>query len=98
LFRATRLLPRFNLPAPFYQFNPQQAQALLKEAGHENARVRDQVTWLYIGWPQACTVTQPWLHGHTNNLYAYLFCYGVNNFRSVWIDSNAPGGRGGKPI
>ena len=72
--------------------------SVLDLAKQVDARVRDQVTWLYIGWPQACTVTQPWLHGHTNNLYAYLFYYGVNNFRSVWIDSNAPGGRGGKPI
>ncbi len=63
-----------------------------------DARIRDQVTYLYVGWPQACTVTQPWLHGSTNNLYAYLFYYGINNFRSVWIDQTAPGGRGGKPV
>jgi peptide/nickel transport system substrate-binding protein len=63
-----------------------------------DARIRDQVTYLYIGWPQACTVTQPWLHGDTNNLYAYFFYYGMNNFRSVWIDGTAPGGRGGKPV
>jgi len=63
-----------------------------------DARVKDQVSYLYVGWPQACTVTQPWLHGDTNNLYAYFFYYGMNNFRSVWIDGTAPGGRGGKPV
>ena len=62
------------------------------------ARIRDQVTYMYVGWPQACTTTQPWLHGHTNNLYVYLFYYGMNNYRNVWIDQTAPANRGGKPV
>ncbi|MHB8577726.1 MAG: ABC transporter substrate-binding protein [Dehalococcoidia bacterium] len=72
--------------------------AVLSSAKQIDARIRDQVSYLYVGWPQACTVTQPWLHGSTNNLYAYLFYYGINNFRSVWLDANTPGGRGGKPV
>ncbi|HZU77717.1 MAG TPA: hypothetical protein VFA70_13195, partial [Dehalococcoidia bacterium] len=60
------------------------------------ARSQDQVTYMYVGWPQACTTVQPWVHGHTNNLYVYLFYYGMNNFRNVWIDGAAPNGRGGK--
>jgi peptide/nickel transport system substrate-binding protein len=75
--------------------SPSQGLDLTKKV---DARIRDQVTYLWVGWPQACTVTQPWIHGHTNNLYAYLFYFGMSNFRSVWIDQNAPGGRGGKPV
>lgn len=62
------------------------------------ARIQDQVTFIWLGWPQAATLTQPWVHGETQNLYAYLFYFGIENFRNVWIDQTAPGGRGGKPI
>jgi peptide/nickel transport system substrate-binding protein len=75
--------------------SPAQGLDLAKKV---DARIRDQVTYLWVGWPQACTLTQSWIHGHTNNLYAYLFYFGMGNFRSVWIDQNAPGGRGGKPV
>jgi ABC-type transport system substrate-binding protein len=75
--------------------SPTQALELTKQV---DARIRDQVTYLWIGWPQACTTHQSWIHGHTNNLYAYLFYFGMSNFRSVWIDATAPNNRGGKAV
>jgi peptide/nickel transport system substrate-binding protein len=61
-------------------------------------RMQDQVTYIWLGWPQAATLTQPWLHGQSQNLYAYNFYFGIENMRSNWIDQTAPGGRGGKPV
>lgn len=61
-------------------------------------RIQDQVTYIWIGWPQAITMTQPWIHGETQNLYAYLFYFGMENYRNLWITSDAPGGRGGQAV
>jgi peptide/nickel transport system substrate-binding protein len=75
--------------------SPATVQDLTKQI---DAYVRDTIPYLYLGWPQAASVSQPYFHGQSNNLYVYLFFYGMSNFRSVWIDQTAPGGRGGKPV
>lgn len=61
-------------------------------------RIRDQVSQLWLGWPQAAIVTHSWVHGDCDNTYGTFGYLGMENFRSLWIDQNTPGGRGGKPV
>ena len=75
--------------------SPSQVLDLTKQC---DAYVRDQVPYLFMGWPTAATITQPYLHGNSNNLYVYMFYYGIGNWRSVWMDPNAPNNRGGKAV
>lgn len=75
--------------------SPDQAKTLTKEA---NDRVRDQVSWLYVGWPHAAWLSQPWMHGEMQNLYTCMCYYAMGSRRFVWIDDTAPSGRGGTKV
>lgn len=75
--------------------SPDKVLALTKQV---QQKVQDECTWLYIGWPQAAWLSQPWIHGELENLYTCMCYYGMGDRRNVWIDQTAPGGRGGKPV
>ncbi len=53
---------------------------------------------LYVCGYHTWFVTQPWIHTIANTYYTTILNYGTSNWRNIWIDDSAPGGRGGKAV
>ncbi len=53
---------------------------------------------LYVCGYHTWFVTQPWIHTIANTYYTTIINYGTSNWRNIWIDDSAPGGRGGKAV
>lgn len=52
---------------------------------------------VYVAGYHSFFCTQPWIHTVANSAYTTILNYASNNWRNVWIDDTAPGGRGGTP-
>jgi peptide/nickel transport system substrate-binding protein len=61
-----------------------------------NDRALDQALQIYLNGYHTFYGTHPWLHTIAQSLYTTIENWGTANWRSIWIDENAPGGRGGK--
>lgn len=73
--------------------NATERQGLAKQI---NTRVLDQALQIYVNGYHTFYGTHPWLHTIAQSLYTTIENWGTANWRYVWIDERAPGGRGGK--
>jgi peptide/nickel transport system substrate-binding protein len=74
--------------------NPDEWTALAKQAFDI---LNKNVDVIYVCGFHTWFVTQPWIHTIANTYYTTILNYGTSNWRNIWIDDTAPGGRGGKP-
>jgi len=63
-----------------------------------STRIVDNVDHLWFGWIGGIEVDQPWFHGEVMSVHNQPNGIGLGNYKYVWIDETAPGGRGGKPV
>lgn len=69
-----------------------------KLARQINDRTLDQVTQMYLYGYHTFYGTHNWVHTIAHSLYTTIENWSSHNWRFIWIDESAPGGRGGKKV
>jgi ABC-type transport system substrate-binding protein len=75
--------------------NPDEWTSLAKQAFDVFNKNQDV---LYVHGFHTWYAAQPWVHTIANTYYTTIANYAAANYRNVWVDDTAPGGRGGKKV
>jgi ABC-type transport system substrate-binding protein len=84
------LLTRWSLAT-----DPNQGVQLARQM---TSRIVENVDDIWFGWIGGMEVDRSWLHGTIMSTHNQPNGIGLGNYKYIWIDQNAPEGRGGKPL
>jgi len=73
--------------------DPDEWTSLAKQAFDTFNKNQDVI---YVHGFHTWYAAQPWVHTIANTYYTTIANYAASNYRNVWVDDTAPGGRGGK--